>query len=270
MVQSEQQVSDRFLALAGFLNERTRRLVAAAEAKALGYGGVSLVARATGVSRRAIHVGQKELQESAPVGRSTARVRQPGGGRKRTTNKDPSLEADLERLVEGTSRGDPMSPLRWTCKSVRRLAEELRGSGHRVSHQLVAELLVKLGYSLQANVKRHEGEDHPDRNAQSEYLNRQVEGFLAEGQPVISLDTKKKELVGEFKNSGREWRLKGQPCEVRVHDFVIPPRQQNLWVRMVTTHTQHTRLEALKRAKYAHLTEYHISRAGRRAVATAL
>jgi hypothetical protein len=129
---------------------------------------------------------------------------------------------DLERLVESTTRGDPQSPLLWTCKSVRRLAEELRSQGHEASHQLVAELLADLGYSLQANVKRKEGEDHPDRNAQFEYLNGQVRAYLASGQPVISVDTKKKELVGDFKNSGREWHLQGQPWAVRVHDFVIP------------------------------------------------
>jgi len=189
MISIEQQVAKRFHLLSAFLNERTRRLLGAAEAKSLGYGGVSLVARATGVSRRAIQTGLKELQEAPAGAMGTARVRQPGGGRKRTVNKDPSLESDLERLVGDTSRGDSTSPLRWTCKSVRKLAEQLRGLGHRVSHQLVAELLVKLGYSLQANVKRHEGEDHPDRDAQFEYLNRHVEKFLAEGQPVISVDS---------------------------------------------------------------------------------
>lgn len=248
MVQIEEQVAERFHSLAGVLDERMRRLLAAAEAKVLGRGGVSLVARATGVSRRAIHVGQGELQQELRGSPGGGRIRRPGGGRKRTTSKDPQLEGDLGRLVETTTRGDPMSPLRWTCKSVRRLAEDLRGSGHVVSHQLVAELLAKLGYSLQANVKRHEGESHPDRNAQFEYLNQQVRKFLAEGQPVISVDTKKKELVGDFRNSGREWRPKGQPCEVRVYDFLIPelgrvspygifdPALNHGWVSVGTDH----------------------------------
>jgi hypothetical protein len=244
----EQQVTERFRSLAGVLDERTRRLLAAAEAKVLGRGGASLVARATGVSRRAIHVGQGELQKEPRAAPGPQRIRRAGGGRKRTTSKDPDLEGHLERLVEATTRGDPMSPLRWTCKSVRRLADELRAGGHTVSHQLVAELLVKLGYSLQANVKRHEGESHPDRDAQFEYLNGQVRTFLAAGQPVISVDTKKKELVGDFKNSGREWRPKGQPCAVRVHDFLIPelgrvspygiydPQHNNGWVSVGTDH----------------------------------
>ena len=242
----EQQVNERFEKLSGVLDERLRRLLAAAEAEVLGRGGTSLVSRATGVSRRAIQVGQAELREGGA--QATGRVRRPGGGRKRKTSQDPELERDLERLVESTTRGDPESPLRWTCKSVRRLAEELQGAGHVVSHQLVAELLVKLGYSLQANVKRREGEEHPDRNAQFEYLSGQVRDFLASEQPVISVDTKKKELVGDFKNSGREWRPKGQPCEVRVHDFVIPElgrvapygvydlRHNDGWVSVGTDH----------------------------------
>ena len=147
------------------------------------------------------------------------RIRRPGGGRKRTTDTDPTLRRDLERLVEPVTRGDPESPLRWTCKSVRKLAEELRGIGHAVSHQLVAELLHELEYSLQANRKVLEGSQHPDRNAQFEYLNDQVQRQVAAGQPAISVDAKKKELVGPFKNGGRELRPKGQPEPVRVHDF---------------------------------------------------
>lgn len=248
MSEVEQQVGDRFRSLEGVLDERMRRLMAAAEAKVLGRGGVSMVARATGVSRRAIHVGQGELALAHRGGLLPPRIRRPGGGRKRATSKDPELAGELERLVEATTRGDPISPLRWTCKSVRRLAQELREGGHPVSHQLVAELLLKMGYSLQANVKCHEGTDHPDRDAQFEYLNGQVREFLAAGQPVISVDTKKKELVGDFKNSGREWRPKGQPCEVRVHDFLIPelgrvspygiydPTHNNGWVSVGTDH----------------------------------
>ena len=203
---------------AGHLDERTRRLLAASEAMAIGRGGASTVARATGVSRRVIGEGIKELADGPTVG--AVRIRRPGGGRKRTTATDPTLREDLERLVEPVTRGDPESPLRWTCKSVRKLAEELRRIGHRVSHQLVAELLHELDYSLQANRKVLEGSQHPDRNAQFEYLNDRVQAQIAAGEPAISVDAKKKELVGPFKNGGRELRPQGQPEPVRVHDFV--------------------------------------------------
>ena len=211
-------ITRRFELLAPVLNERTRRLAAAAEAVAYGRGGGVAVARATGVSRRAIRQGIIELQATTPW--PAERVRRPGGGRKPTVETDPGLREALEALVEPTSRGDPESPLRWTCKSLRQLAEELRRQGHRVSHQLVAELLHDLDYSLQANRKVLEGSQHPDRNAQFEYLNRQVQKQLAAGEPAISVDAKKKELVGPFKNGGRELRPKGQPEPVRVHDFV--------------------------------------------------
>jgi len=213
-------IKQRFTSLEPFLDERLRRLYAAAEAKALGYGGVSAVARATGVSRRAIGSGLKEL--GAPAADSVRYIRKPGGGRKRTVDKDVALIHDLEQLVEPNSRGDPESPLRWTCKSVRKLAEELKRQGHQVSHRLVAELLQDLGYSLQANRKTREGAAHPDRNAQFEHINDQVRAYQDDGQPVISVDTKKKELVGDFKNSGRELRPQGDPEKVRVHDFLIP------------------------------------------------
>jgi len=200
-----------------------RRLVAASESKAIGYGGVSVVARATGVSRRAITEGMKELKE--PKKRKDrleeARIRRRGAGRKRTVDKDSSLLEDLDRLVDPVTRGDPESPLRWTCKSVRRLAEELQHEGHSVSYQTVAELLHALDYSLQANQKTLEGSQHADRDEQFEYINRKAQRYLKQGEPVISVDTKKKELVGDFKNPGREWELKGQPEEVRVHDFQI-------------------------------------------------
>lgn len=215
-------VSKRFESLSVFLDERTRRLVAAAEARALGYGGVSRVARLTGVSRRALHVGLRELKEPRARISKKPRTRQAGGGRKRTVSVDPTLKRDLEALVEPVTRGDPMSPLRWTCKSVRRLAQELVAQGHKTSHRMVAELLQELGYSLQSNVKLREGGQHEDRNAQFEYLNGQVQAQQALGNPVISVDTKKKELVGDFKNSGREWQPKGCPQAVRVHDFIIP------------------------------------------------
>ncbi len=216
-------IKRRFGLLSAFLDERLRRLVAAAESATMGYGGVSMVARATGVSRRAIAEGVKELRH--PPRREAAfarRVRRPGGGRKKAVEKDPLLPADLEKLVEPVTRGDPESPLRWTCKSVRNLAEELKRRGHRVSHQVVADLLHEMDYSLQANRKTLEGTQHPDRNAQFEYINEKVQRWLARGQPVISVDTKKKELVGDFKNGGRELRPKGEPERVRMHDFVIP------------------------------------------------
>lgn len=210
----------RFELLAPSLDERTRRLVAAAEAMAIGWGGVSRVSQATGVSRRAISQGIAELR--APEAPPAGRVRRPGGGRKRTVEQDPTLLSDLERLVEPLSRGDPESPLRWTCKSLHRLADELKRQGHQTSHRMVGELLRTLGYRLQANHKTLEGGTHPDRNAQFEHLNATVAAYLAAGDPVISVDTKKKELVGDFKNAGRELRPKGEPEPVRVHDFVIP------------------------------------------------
>jgi len=214
----DEAIKRRFELLARHLDERMRRLLAASEAMAIGRGGASTVARATGVSRRVIGEGIKELTDGPPV--VAVRIRRPGGGRKRTIDTDPTLREDLERLVEPVTRGDPESPLRWTCKSVRKLADELQRLGHRVSRQLVAELLHDVGYSLQANRKVLEGSQHPDRNAQFEYLNDQVQHQVAAGQPAISVDAKKKELVGPFKNVGRELRPKGQPEPVRVHDFV--------------------------------------------------
>jgi hypothetical protein len=213
-------IKRRFELLAPVLDERTRRLVAAAEALALGWGGATAVWRATGVSRRAIREGVRELSQPRPeAGR---RVRRKGGGRKKAVAKDPTLLRDLEKLVEPVTRGDPQSPLRWTCKSVRKLSEELNGMGHKTSHGLVAALLDELGYSLQANSKRREGAEHADRDAQFQHINERVQAFQAGGDPVISVDTKKKELVGDFKNGGREWRPQGEPEVVRVHDFAIP------------------------------------------------
>jgi len=201
-----------------------RRLVAAAESEAMGYGGVSAVSRATGVSRRAITEGVKELGQTKKSKKTSAlrsRIRRQGAGRKRTSQKDPTLLEDLDGLVDPVTRGDPESPLRWTCKSVRHLAEELQREGHSVSYQTVSELLHDLDYSLQANQKNLEGSHHPDRNEQFEYINRKAKRYLKQGEPVISVDTKKKELVGDFKNAGREWQLKGKPEPVRVHDFEI-------------------------------------------------
>jgi hypothetical protein len=224
-VDADTLIEQRFSLLSGALDERLRRLVAAAEAKVAGYGGVSLVARATGVSRRAIAVGMKELEvptQLSTSGDQPGRVRKIGGGRKKVTVGDSTLLKDLESLIEPLTRGDPESSLRWTCKSLRKLASELVNQGHAVSHRVVGELLEELRYSLQANRKTQEGSTNPDRNAQFEFINRRTREELAVGNPVISVDTKKKELVGNFKNAGREYRPKGEPQEVRVHDFIIP------------------------------------------------
>jgi hypothetical protein len=217
-------IEKRFKQLSAYFDERLRRLWAAAEADALGFGGAVAVERSTGVSRRAIAVGRQELR-AGPVrvgGAFSRRIRSPGGGRKKSTTKNPQLLSSLLALVEPGTRGDPEQPLRWTSKSVRHLASELQKQGFNVSHQLVSELLQGEGYSLQANAKIREGGTHPDRNAQFEHINQRILQVQAESQPVISVDTKKKELVGDFKNSGREWRPKGQPVPVRVHDFIIP------------------------------------------------
>lgn len=213
-------VRQRFAALAPVLDEKSRRLLAAAESKAWGRGGISAVSNSTGVSRQVIRQGLRELERSPthPVGR----IRRPGGGRKSARQKDPTLVADLEKLVEPTTRGDPECCLRWTSKSVRRLAEELAGMGHEVSYPVVAELLHEMGYSLQANRKTKEGDSHPDRNAQFEHINARVQQYMGIQQPVISVDTKKKELVGDFRNGGQDWRPHGKPEKVRVHDFLIP------------------------------------------------
>ena len=214
-------IRGRHQALAHLVDERVRRLALAAEAMVIGRGGQAAVARALGVSPRTIRQGMRELRHP-DQGVEKGRIRRVGGGRKRTVEHDPKLREDLERLVEPTTRGDPESPLRWTCRSVRKLAEELRRKGHQTSHRIVAELLHELGYSLQANRKTLEGSGHPDRNDQFTHLNQAVQLQLSLGEPVVSVDTKKKELVGPFKNSGRELRPTGQPEEVLVHDFLIP------------------------------------------------
>lgn len=203
------------------LDERQRRQWAAAEASDLGRGGMTIVARATGLSRPTLYAGRRELELVAGERvAEAARVRRPGGGRKRLTEIDPELVAALERLIDPVTRGDPQSPLRWTCKSTARLAAELTRQKHPASPRAVAALLQQAGYSLQANRKTREGRQHPDRNAQFEHINTQVTRFHHQRQPVISVDTKKKELVGDFKNVGREWRPRGAPVDVRVHDFV--------------------------------------------------
>ena len=217
----QERISERYRQVARVLDERGRRAVAATEALAYGRGGITLVARAAGLSRSVIALGIKELRGAVPSA-GPGRVRRPGGGRKKLAMVDPTVCTDLERLVDPVSRGDPESPLRWTSKSVRTLAAALRDLGHRVSHQWVAEALHGLGYSLQGNRKTREGSANPDRDAQFAHINATVEAALAAGEPAISVDTKKKELVGDFKNGGREWHPKGTPEAVRVHDFVIP------------------------------------------------
>jgi hypothetical protein len=211
----------KFQALRPGMDERLRRQWAAAEARELGRGGVTAVASATGLSRTTITAGCRELALPTRQREHAAqRVRRPGGGRRSLAETNPGLLVALEALVEPATRGDPESPLRWTCKSTAKLAAELTRQEHPVSDRTVAALLIQAGYSLQANRKTREGLSHPDRNAQFEYLNAQVRRFDRRGQPAISVDTKKKELVGDFKNGGREWRPAGEPEEVRVHDFL--------------------------------------------------
>jgi Rhodopirellula transposase DDE domain len=216
-VVDEVAIGVKFRALAGELNERQRRLWAASEARAAGRGGIAGTARATGISIPTIRKGIRELESGERL--DAGRVRKRGGGRRALVDTDPTLQGDLERLLEAGCRGDPESLLVWTSRSVRHLAVALREQGHTVHFTTVAKLLGLLGYSLQANVKTREGSSHPDRDAQFEHINTAARHALAAGQPVISVDTKKKELVGDFKNAGREWRPKDEPELVRVHDF---------------------------------------------------
>lgn len=218
--ESKKLLQQKFVDLLPILDERSRRLWAAAEAKALGRGGISLVSKATGLSRTTVHQGIKELSQSKSLKAETIRLRTKGGGRKPIAFDNPDILSVLESLVEPTTRGEPESPLRWTCKSTRQLSEALKIKGYKIGRQKVSELLADLGYSLQANRKVREGSCHPDRDAQFQYIYEQVKEFQQFNQPVISVDTKKKELVGDFKNEGREWRPKGKPEIVRVHDFI--------------------------------------------------
>ena len=213
----ERAIGDRYRALAGELDERRRRLWAGAEALSHGRGGQAAVVRATGMSPGTVARGMREIGAGETL--ETGRVRRAGGGRRPLTETDPTLLGDLEALVADGARGDPESPLRWTAKSVRALAAALREQGHRVSHETVAKLLRSLGYSLQANRKMTEGSSHPDRDAQFAHINATAAAAIGAGQPVISVDTKKKELVGDFKNGGQEWRPKGDPVLVRTKDF---------------------------------------------------
>lgn len=216
-----EQLRTRWETLRGQLNERQRRLFVAAEAQVLGRGGIGVVHRITGVSEATISAGLKELRAGLE-GSAVQTVRRAGGGRKRVQDRDPGVLDDLKALVEDSTRGDPQSPLRWCCKSLRSLTQQLQGQGHEITHTVVGRLLKQMGYSLQGNTKVLEGTQHPDRNAQFEAINELVKAAQAAGQPVISVDTKKKELVGRFKNAGQTWRPKGQPDEVKVHDFIDP------------------------------------------------
>jgi transposase len=218
-MREESRLLQKYATVLPHLNERQRRLVAAADAQMLGYGGIARVARASGLNRSTLHRGFKDLTEPALP---AERVRQVGGGRKRVREQTPAIVQELEQLVDPLTRGDPQSPLRWTCKSTRQLARTLTAQGYVVSYRVVGELLRELGYSLQANAKTLEGASHPDRNAQFEYLNAQVQTYLAKRWPVISVDAKKKELVGQYHNGGRDWQPQGQPEKVNVHDFPDP------------------------------------------------
>jgi len=205
------------------LDERSLRLCLASDAIALGRGGITRVADAAGMSRTTIHAGVRELRSpessDGQENKEKGRIRAPGGGRKHVEELDPTLLSVLDTLLDPVTRGDPMSPLRWTCKSTTKLARELQAQGHKVSQSTVWRLLEKLGYSMQSNRKSREGTNHPDRNAQFEFINASAQEFLEQGRPVISVDTKKKELVGNFKNASREWQKKGEPVPVNMHDF---------------------------------------------------
>jgi len=213
----EEMISTKYNLLKPFLDEKSKSLFAAAEALSIGTGNISIVSRATGISENTIKKGCTELESGKSL--SDDKIRAPGGGRKKSVDKDPTLLSDLEALIEPTSRGDPESPLRWTCKSLRNLAGELQNIGHKVSHSRVADMLHMLGYSLQANKKTIEGTEHPDRDKQFEHINEKCKLFQGEHQPVISVDTKKKELIGNFKNVGCELRPKKDPILVNVYDF---------------------------------------------------
>ena len=220
MTEAENAIRHRWEAASPALDEQARRRVAAAEAEAFGYGGVSLVSRITGFARSTINRGLAEIAANRCAG--AGRVRKPGGGRKTKISRDPTLLDDLKNLVEPVTLGSCTEPLLWISKSLRNLSQALEEFGHDVCHPVVGNLLRSLGYSLQGNAKRREGRNHPDRDAQIDYLNAQIKVYLTSGDPAISVDTKKKELVGNFKNNGREWRPKNSPEEVAVHDFVDP------------------------------------------------
>ncbi len=221
-METEKEIRARYKNIEWALNEKLRRLFAANEAKVFGHGGITLAQKATGVARNSIKQGLKELskKEEGFAHSTSTRIRKVGGGRKSSVIKDKKLRVALENLVEPTTLGDPESPLRWTCKSLRQLESQLRSQGFSASHTSVGNLLKEMGYSLQGNQKTLEGSKHPDRNAQFEFINSRTEKAMCDGQPVISVDTKKKELVGRYKNGGKEFRPKGRPEQVKVYDFV--------------------------------------------------
>lgn len=270
----------RYDEVSPFLDERQKRLFAAAEAKAYGWGGVRRIAQELNMSTATVLKGKHELEH--PDELDPVRIRKPGGGRKKKVYTDPTLLRDLESLIEPSTRGEPDSALRWTSKSTNKLAAELTSMGHPVSNRLVCDLLHELGYSLQANRKTQEGASHPDRDAQFLYIHEKVKRAQAAGEPVISVDTKKKELVGDFKNSGQEWHPKGEPEEVRVHDFQIKElgkvnpygvydlSENNAWVSVGTDHdTAEFAVESIRRwwrfmgiEAYPHGTELMITADG--------
>lgn len=275
-VDTVESLTAKFSALLPHLDERQQRLYLASEARSLGHGGIAAVARAAGVSRQTVTNGVDELESGQPP---LGRTRRPGAGRKRLTQTDPALRPALLALVEPDERGDPMSPLRWTTKSTRHLAGQLTTQGHRISADTVADLLRTEGFSLQSNTKTLEGKQHPDRDAQFRYLNEQVKTYQAAADPVISVDTKKKELVGQFHNAGREWRPTGTPTEVDTHDFpdkelgkAVPYGVYDLaansgWVNVGTDHdTAAFAVESIRRwwngtgrAQYSHATRLLIT-----------
>jgi len=216
------EIRQKYKALSRVMDERSKRIWAATEATIIGWGGISAVSEATGIARNTIVAGIREVEARKP-GRppkaESARIRRSGAGRKHLSESEPGLVKVIESLVDSTTRGDPMRPLRWTCKSTKKISDELAKFGHTVSDRSVAKILKDAGYSLQANAKMKEGKSDPDRNAQFEYINKQTAAFQKRNQPVISVDTKKKELIGDFKNAGSEWRKKGEPEQVQVHDF---------------------------------------------------
>jgi transposase len=214
----ESKIKERYEKISSFLTEKQKRIYLGNEAETIGQGGISIVSRATKVSRRRIAEGIKELHK--PEDFQVNRIRREGGGRKSNTTKDKELISDLKALLESTTRGEPDSPLMWTIKSLRNIADELNEMGHKISYKVVGELLHELDYSLQANRKIKEGEVSPERNEQFEYINNMVKSFQSKNQPVISVDAKKKELIGNYKNNGRKWEPKGKAEEVNMHDFV--------------------------------------------------
>lgn len=262
MKEQENIIAKRYELISFALDERMRRLFGAAEAQAIGYGGVSLVSKATGISRRAIHIGQKEIKEKFCT-KEAGKVRKAGGGRKKATQNDPWLMESLKALVEPATRGDPESLLLWTHKSLRTLSGELKSLGHNVSYPLVGDLLKEMGYSLQACRKTLEGGNHKDRNAQFEFINAQAQEVMDAHNPVISVDAKKKELVGQYLNKGQTWRPKGDPEKVNVHDFEDPElgkvapygvydiKENNGWVSVGTDHdTASFAVESIRRWWY--------------------